>query len=75
MRPGVIQAERQNRGAPIPLPVSLIIDSPWIPGIWGISTLTMVSLHPEPWLQANLPVAEEFPEIIVPLVGGIWHGD
>jgi uroporphyrinogen-III decarboxylase len=46
------------------LPVSLIIDSPWIPGYLGIKH-TEYYFDPEVWFQANLRIAEEFPEIIV----------
>ena len=50
-------------------PVGLIIDSPWLPGYLGISTLDYVTL-PEVWLKANLQVAGEFPEII--FIPGLW---
>ena len=46
------------------LPVSLIIDSSSIPGYLGIRH-TDYYFDPEVWFQANLRVAEEFPEIIV----------
>ena len=55
------------KGLPAPAgtrpPVALIVDSPWIPGHLGIS-------HPDyyfdasTWLQANLRIAAEFPEVI-----------
>ena len=41
-------------------PVALIIDSPWIPGYLGISTLDYLTV-PDVWLQANLRVESEFP--------------
>jgi uroporphyrinogen-III decarboxylase len=51
------------------VPVSLIVDSPWIPGYLGISTLDYLTL-PEIWLEANLRVEEEFPEVI--FLPGFW---
>ena len=52
-----------------PVPISLIVDSPWIPGYLGISTMDYLTL-PETWLQANLKVEEEFPEVI--FLPGFW---
>ena len=46
------------------VPVSLIIDSPWIPGHLGISHLDYY-FDPQVWFQANLRVMREFPEIII----------
>jgi uroporphyrinogen decarboxylase len=46
------------------LPISLIIDSPWIPGYLGIKH-TEYYFDPEVWFQANLKIAAEFPDIIV----------
>ena len=46
------------------VPVSLIMDSPWIPGYLGIKH-TDYYFDPEVWFQANLRIVEEFPEIIV----------
>ena len=42
------------------LPVALIVDSPWIPGFLGISTLDYLTI-PEVWLKANLAVEQAFP--------------
>ncbi len=50
-------------------PVALIIDSPWIPGHLGLSTLDYLTL-PEVWLAANLKVVNEFPEVI--FLPGFW---
>lgn len=46
------------------VPVSLIVDSPWIPGYLGISHLDYY-FDPEVWFQANLRIMQEFPEIIM----------
>jgi uroporphyrinogen-III decarboxylase len=46
------------------VPVSLIVDSPWIPGYLGISHLDYY-FDPEVWFQANLRIAQEFPEAIL----------
>jgi uroporphyrinogen decarboxylase len=46
------------------VPVSLIIDSPWIPGYLGISHLDYY-FNPELWFHSNLRIMREFPEIIV----------
>lgn len=51
------------------VPVAMIIDSPWIPGYLNLSTLDFLTL-PEVWLQANLSVERDFPEII--FVPGFW---
>ena len=53
----------------VPLPISLIVDSPWIPGYLGISTLEYFAI-PEIWMEANLRVEEDFPEII--FLPGMW---
>ncbi len=50
-------------------PVALIIDSPWLPGYLGISTLDYLTV-PDVWLRANLRVEQEFPEVI--FVPGCW---
>ena len=50
-------------------PVALIIDSPWIPGYLGISTLDYLTV-PEVWLRANLQVEAQFPEVI--FLPGFW---
>ena len=61
---------RCARGETLPAtPVALIVDSPWIPGYLGISTLDYMTV-PEVWLDANLRVAAEFPEVI--FLPGFW---
>lgn len=50
-------------------PVALIIDSPWLPGYLGISTLDFL-FDPAVWLEANLRVCGEFPEVI--FIPGFW---
>jgi len=52
-----------------PTPVSLIVDSPWIPGYTGVSTLDYLTI-PEVWLASNLQVVERFPNII--FLPGFW---
>jgi uroporphyrinogen decarboxylase len=52
-----------------PTPVALIVDSPWIPGFLGLSTLDYLTV-PEVWLEANLAVERRFPEII--FLPGFW---
>jgi uroporphyrinogen-III decarboxylase len=46
-----------------PVPLALIIDSPWIPGYLGINHLDYY-LDPELWFCSNLRIMEEFPEVI-----------
>lgn len=54
---------------PAERPVALIVDSPWIPGHLGLSTLDYISV-PEVWLEANLRVEREFPEVT--FLPGFW---
>jgi len=62
--------KRALRGERIePTPVALIVDSPWIPGFLGISTLDYLTV-PEVWLEANLAVHRRFPEVI--FLPGFW---
>lgn len=62
--------QQAARGASFETPlVALIIDSPWLPGHLGISTLDYLSV-PEVWLQANLTVQREFPTTI--FLPGFW---
>jgi uroporphyrinogen decarboxylase len=51
------------------VPVALIVDSPWIPGYLGISTLDYLFM-PDVWLKANLQVIRDFPKII--FLPGFW---
>jgi len=50
-------------------PVALIVDSPWIPGYLGISTLDYLTV-PEVWLEANLRMEREFADVI--FLPGFW---
>ncbi len=52
-----------------PMPVGFIIDSPWIPGWFGISTVDYYS-NDNLWLQANLKAIETFPDIL--FLPGFW---
>jgi uroporphyrinogen-III decarboxylase len=51
------------------VPMALIVDSPWIPGYLGIPHMDYY-LDPEVWFQANLRIAQEFPDVI--LVPSWW---
>lgn len=51
------------------VPVALIVDSPWIPGYLGISTLDYLMV-PEVWLASNLEVERQFAEAI--FLPGFW---
>ncbi len=53
-------AKRSASGA---TPVALIVDSPWMPGYLGIPHLDYY-FDGEVWLEANLRIQREFPEII-----------
>ncbi len=50
-------------------PVGFIIDSPWIPGWYGISLLDYYSCD-ELWLKSNLAAVERFPEVW--FLPGFW---
>ncbi len=52
-----------------PLPVGFIIDSPWLPGWAGISTLDYYASD-EKWLTANLTAVRTFPQIL--FLPGFW---
>jgi len=43
-------------------PVGFIIDSPWIPGWYGISNIDYYSSD-EQWLKSNLKAINSFPEV------------
>jgi len=51
------------------IPVAFIVDSPWIPGFFGIDTLDYF-LRPDEWLRVNLALRERFPEIA--WIPGFW---
>jgi uroporphyrinogen-III decarboxylase len=46
------------------VPISLIMDSPWMPGYLGINHIDYY-FDPEVWFESNLKILKEFPEIIV----------
>lgn len=50
-------------------PISLIVDSPWMPGYLDISMIDYYTM-PDVWLDANLKVEQTFPEVI--FVPGFW---
>jgi len=52
-----------------PLPVGFIIDSPWLPGWYGIKILDYFT-NDEYWFNANLKALKEFPEIM--FLPGFW---
>ncbi len=52
-----------------PLPVGFIIDSPWLPGWAGISTMDYYGSD-EKWLAANLKAVRQFPEAM--FLPGFW---
>lgn len=46
------------------IPAALIVDSPWIPGYTGVSTIDYFSM-PDKWLEANLKIKKDFPGLIL----------
>jgi len=52
-----------------PVPVGFIIDSPWLPGWAGISTLDYYSSE-RMWFEANLKAVERFPQVM--FLPGFW---
>jgi uroporphyrinogen decarboxylase len=52
-----------------PMPVGFIIDSPWLPGWAGISTIDYFS-NEQMWFDANLKVIKQFPDIM--FLPGFW---
>jgi uroporphyrinogen-III decarboxylase len=52
-----------------PLPVGLIIDSPWLPGWAGVSMLDYFA-DDQVWFEANRKAANRFPKIM--LLPGFW---
>lgn len=45
------------------IPMAMIVDSPWIPGYYGIKHMDYY-LDPDLWFKTNLRLMEEFPDII-----------
>ena len=52
-----------------PLPIGFIIDSPWLPGWYGINILDYYS-NDDLWFKANLHAVNSFPDII--FLPGFW---
>jgi len=52
-----------------PLPIAFIIDSPWLPGWFGISIMDYYASDSQ-WLQANFNVIETFPKLM--FLPGFW---
>ncbi len=53
----------KRRGAS-EVPVSLIVDSPWMPGFLGLAHPDYY-FDPETWFRANLRIVQEFPDVIM----------
>lgn len=52
-----------------PLPVGFIIDSPWLPGWSGMSTLDYFSSE-SMWFEANMKAVRQFPDVM--FLPGFW---
>lgn len=52
-----------------PVPVALIVDSPWMPGYLGMNTNDFF-IYPDRWLNAYLSLIEDFPGAA--FVPGFW---
>ena len=52
-----------------PLPTGFIIDSPWLPGWYGVSALDYYS-NDSLWLKANFNAVDTFPQIM--FLPGFW---
>ena len=52
-----------------PLPVGFIIDSPWLPGWAGMSTIDYFSSE-QMWFDANLKAVRRFPDVM--FLPGFW---
>lgn len=50
-------------------PIGFIIDSPWIPGWYGVSTIDYFT-NDKIWFEANKKVVETFPEVM--FLPGFW---
>jgi MtaA/CmuA family methyltransferase len=48
---------------PDSVPVALIVDSPWLPGYTGMSTLDYFTM-PDKWFEAHLKIKKDFPGLI-----------
>jgi uroporphyrinogen decarboxylase len=58
-------------GTPERVPTALIVDSPWMPGFAGMSTLDFF-LYPDEWLETHMKVLERFPDVVFIR---IYHND
>jgi uroporphyrinogen decarboxylase len=56
-------------GDPRPVPVALIVDSPWLPGYAGIDTRDYY-LFPDQWLAINKALLDRFPGAV--WIPGFW---
>ena len=56
-------------GRPRRVPVALIVDSPWMPGFFGMNTLDFF-LDTDTWLRAYLELARRFPTVA--FLPGFW---
>jgi uroporphyrinogen decarboxylase len=61
---GIVRGENPGRGT-----AGFIIDSPWLPGWYGVSLLDYYSSD-RIWLEANRKAIETFPEVI--FLPGFW---
>ena len=52
-----------------PMPLGFIIDSPWLPGWYGMDIVDYFTSD-ELWLKANLKALETFPDIM--FIPGFW---
>jgi uroporphyrinogen-III decarboxylase len=52
-----------------PVPVGFVIDSPWLPGWAGMSSIDYFSSE-QMWFEANLKAVREFPDIM--FLPGFW---
>jgi len=52
-----------------PLPVGLIIDSPWLAGWYGVSLLDYI-IGDSTWLEANFKAVRRFPDVL--FLPGFW---
>ncbi|MFC2122008.1 uroporphyrinogen decarboxylase, partial [Bacteroidota bacterium] len=52
-----------------PIPSGFLIDSPWLPGWYGISTLDYYTNN-KYWLEANFKAINTFPELM--FLPGFW---
>ncbi|MDR2572145.1 MAG: hypothetical protein LBD23_17860, partial [Oscillospiraceae bacterium] len=51
------------RGEEEGLHVGLIVDSPWMPGYCGVSTLDFYA-RPDTWFDAYVKIKRDFPDVL-----------